>query len=66
MISAKSSTNGESLTRFEGIHCNHGRNSAGSPSNIYQNKFLKKIHYPQNLANIEMSLFVLSNAFENE
>ncbi len=35
MISTKSSTNGESLTQFERVHCNHGRNSTESPICIY-------------------------------
>jgi hypothetical protein len=36
MIRTKSSTNGESLTQFERVHCNHGRNYKESPSLSFQ------------------------------
>ncbi len=32
MVSTKSSTNGENSTPFEGVYCNHGRNSMDLPT----------------------------------
>jgi hypothetical protein len=42
MISTKSSINGESFTRFEGGHCNHGRTSVESPIFYFPGLFYNK------------------------